>query len=160
MGLAGTTVSGNHVSGTDIGIYQYASPDCCTIRSNVLTNNRVFGIAIQDGNGETHRNTITGGQVGIGVIADSADTTAVLHGDRISRTTVAPVREIQCCGFTATARRHARLGRPVQAAQDRQTRERRGAAPSAYGGRRRGAPRRHGPAVSSVSRRLISSAVH
>jgi len=27
----------------------------------------------------------------------------VLNSDRISGTTVAPVREIECCGFTATA---------------------------------------------------------
>ncbi|MER6075893.1 right-handed parallel beta-helix repeat-containing protein [Streptomyces sp. NPDC001817] len=100
---AGTTVSGNHISRTDTGIYQFASPDCCRIRSNFLRNNRFFGIAIQDGNGATHHNVITGGQVGIGVIADSVDTTAILHGDRITGTTVAPVREIQCCGFTATA---------------------------------------------------------
>jgi hypothetical protein len=32
-----------------------------------------------------------------------ADTVGVLRGDHISGTTVAPVREIQCCGFTATA---------------------------------------------------------
>lgn len=42
-------------------------------------------------------------QVGIGVVAGGADTTGVLRGDQINGTTVAPVREIQCCGFTATA---------------------------------------------------------
>ncbi|MFD4506690.1 hypothetical protein [Streptomyces sp. NPDC058457] len=41
--------------------------------------------------------------MGIGVIADAVDTTGTLRGDRIRRTSVAPVREIQCCGFTATA---------------------------------------------------------
>ncbi|RKT19716.1 parallel beta helix pectate lyase-like protein [Streptomyces sp. 1114.5] len=100
---AGTSITGNHVSGADIGIYQFAAPNCCRITANVLTDNRLFGVAIQDGDGATHHNVITGGQVGIGVIADAVDTTGTLHGDVISRTTVAPVRELQCCGFRATA---------------------------------------------------------
>ncbi|MFI8455645.1 right-handed parallel beta-helix repeat-containing protein [Kitasatospora sp. NPDC085464] len=100
---AGTTITGNRVSGTDIGIYQYAGPNCCRITANVLKDNRFFGVAIQDGDGGTEQNVITGGRVGIGVIADSADTTATLRGDVISGTTDAPVRELQCCGFTATA---------------------------------------------------------
>ncbi|MDD9381479.1 right-handed parallel beta-helix repeat-containing protein [Streptomyces sp. ZAF1911] len=99
----GTKISGNHISHTDVGIYQYASPDCCRIKDNKLKDNRFFGIVIQDGDGETHHNTITGGQVGIGVVAGALNTTGTLHGDRISGTTDAPVREIQCCGFTATA---------------------------------------------------------
>jgi parallel beta-helix repeat protein len=102
--IAGTTVSDNHVSGADIGIYQlFATPNCCTISDNTLQDNRFFGIAIQDSDGTTRENTISGGQVGIGVIADAVDTTGVLRGDSISGTTVAPVREIECCGFTATA---------------------------------------------------------
>lgn len=102
--LAGTTVSDNFVTDTDIGVYHlFAPPNCCTISSNTLPDNRFFGIAIQDGDGSTRSNTITGGQVGIGVIADAVDVTAVLRGDRISGTSVAPIREIDCCGFTATA---------------------------------------------------------
>jgi hypothetical protein len=58
---------------------------------------------IQDGDATTSSNTIRGGQVGIGVVADFVDTTGVLRGDRITGPTVAPVREIECCGFTATA---------------------------------------------------------
>jgi parallel beta-helix repeat protein len=99
----GGTVAGNNVSGSDIGVYDVFSPDCCKISGNTLTNNRYFGIAIQDGNGETRGNKISGGQVGIGVIADAVDTVGVLRGDSITGTTVEPVREIQCCGFTATA---------------------------------------------------------
>jgi parallel beta-helix repeat protein len=100
---AGTNISDNHASDTDVGIYQIASPNCCTISQNTLTDNRFFGIVIQDGDGETRDNTITGGEIGIGVVAGGADTTGVLRGDNISGTTVAPVREIECCGFTATA---------------------------------------------------------
>ena len=36
-------------------------------------------------------------------VADFIDTTATLTGDRITGTTVAPVKEIDCCGVTATA---------------------------------------------------------
>jgi parallel beta-helix repeat protein len=101
--VPGSTVADNHVFGSDIGIYDIFSPDFGKISGNTLTDNRFFGIAIQDGNGETRGNTISGGQVGIGVIADAVDTLGVLRGDSITGTTVAPVREIDCCGFTATA---------------------------------------------------------
>ncbi|HLO13614.1 MAG TPA: right-handed parallel beta-helix repeat-containing protein, partial [Anaerolineales bacterium] len=97
------TLTDNHISGSDVGIYQVLSPNCCTISENTLTDNRYFGIVIQDGDGETRQNNITGGEVGIGVVADSADTTGVLRGDHISGTSVVPVQEIECCGFTATA---------------------------------------------------------
>jgi parallel beta-helix repeat protein len=100
---AGTRIADNHVSGTDVGVYQLASPNCCQISENTLQDNRFFGIVIQDGNGTTSGNTISGGQIGIGVVADAVDTVGVLRGDHITGTTVAPVREIQCCGFTATA---------------------------------------------------------
>jgi parallel beta-helix repeat protein len=99
----GTRISHNHVSGTDVGVYQLASPNCCQISENTLQDNRFFGIVIQDGDGSTSANTISGGQIGIGVVADAVDTVGVLRGDHITGTTVAPVREIQCCGFTATA---------------------------------------------------------
>jgi parallel beta-helix repeat protein len=101
--VPGSTIADNNVSGSDVGVYQIFSPDCCKISGNTLTDNRYFGIVIQDGDGETLGNTISGGQVGIGVVADAVDTVGVLRGDTISGTTVAPVREIQCCGFTATA---------------------------------------------------------
>lgn len=99
----GSTIADNHVSGSDVGVYQVFSPNCCNISNNTLTDNRYFGVVIQDGDGETRGNTISGGQVGIGVVADAVDTVGVLRGDHITGTTVAPVREIQCCGFTATA---------------------------------------------------------
>jgi parallel beta-helix repeat protein len=101
--VPGSTVTDNNVSGSDIGVYDVFSPDCCKISENTLTDNRFFGIVIQDGNGETRGNTISGGQVGIGVVADAVDTVGVLRGDSITGTTVAPVREIDFCGFTATA---------------------------------------------------------
>jgi nitrous oxidase accessory protein NosD len=93
----------NSLAGNDVGIYQVVAADCCRIAGNSLDHNRFFGIIIQDGDGHADGNVIHGGQIGIGVVADFIDTTAVLRGDRITATTVAPVKEIDCCGATATA---------------------------------------------------------
>jgi parallel beta-helix repeat protein len=104
VGASSVEILDNHIFGNDVGIYQAASPHCCTISANRVSNNRFFGIAIQDGDGRTSGNTITGGRVGIAVIAGTADTVGVLQGDRISRASMAPVQELECCGFTATAK--------------------------------------------------------
>ena len=100
---AGTWIAGNHLTGNDVGVYQLFSPDCCALSDNTLRDNRYFGIVIQDGDGTTSGNTITGGQTGIGIVADAVDTIGVLRGDHISGTSVAPVREVECCGFNASA---------------------------------------------------------
>jgi parallel beta-helix repeat protein len=99
----GTTISGNHISSSDVGVLQFASPNCCAISDNTLQDNRYFGIVIQDGDGTTRDNTISGGQTGIAIVADAADTTGVLRGDIITGTSIAPVREIDCCGYAAIA---------------------------------------------------------
>ena len=103
--VAGSTIAGNLISGSDVGIYsyQFAARDCCTISRNTLLGNRDFGIALQDGNGAASDNRIFGGQVGIGVVAVATDTVAVLRGNRIFGSSLEPVREIECCGFSATA---------------------------------------------------------
>jgi parallel beta-helix repeat protein len=81
----------------------FGSPNCCKIADNTLRDNRFFGIVIEDGDQTTDTNTISGSQVGIGVVADSVDTTGWLRGDHITGTSVALVRELECCEFTATA---------------------------------------------------------
>jgi parallel beta-helix repeat protein len=43
-----------------VGVYQVAGPNCCTISQNTLVNNRFFGVVIQDGDGTTSQNAITG----------------------------------------------------------------------------------------------------
>jgi len=96
-------IAENNVSESDIGIYQIFTADGPRISENRLMNNRLFGIVIQNGNGLTSQNTITGGQVGIAVIANAVDTTGVLKGDKVKYTTVSPVQTIQCCGYIATA---------------------------------------------------------
>ena len=103
VGASSIEILDNHVFANDIGILQIASPHCCMISGNRVSNNRFFGIVIQDGDGMTSENTITGGRVGIAVIATTADTVGVLQGDRIRRASIAPVQELECCGFTATA---------------------------------------------------------
>jgi parallel beta-helix repeat protein len=61
VGASSVKILDNHIFGNDTGIYQAASPHCCTISGNRVSNNRFFGIAIQDGDGRTSGNTITGG---------------------------------------------------------------------------------------------------
>jgi len=96
----GTLISGNRVFDNDIGIYLVPAPGCCTTRENTLTNNLYFGIAIQDGSNDASENVISGGQVGIGVIAggfsNSVNTVARLRGNLITGVTVAPVQELSC----------------------------------------------------------------
>lgn len=99
----GTVIEENTVVGNDVGIYLFGSDGCCQTWKNTLTDNRFFAILVQDGNGETEKNRISGGEVGIGVVADFVDTVAVSRHDRIKGTSVAPVQEIECCGVTATA---------------------------------------------------------
>jgi hypothetical protein len=101
--IAGTAVLHNYLAGNDVGVYQVDSPGCCRIASNTLDRNRYFGILIQDGDGATHHNRISGGQTGIAVVADFADTTGTLRGDKIRGTTLADIRTIDCCGVTARA---------------------------------------------------------
>lgn len=101
--VPGTMIAANEIAANDVGVYQVDTPGCCGIAGNTLDHNRWFGIVIQDGDGATSGNTITGGQVGVGVVADAVDTTGILRGDQITAATIASVREIQCCGYTATA---------------------------------------------------------
>ena len=100
---SGTRASENRVENSDIGIVQFASPDCCSIQFNRLENDRYFGIVIQDGNGGATENDIVGGQVGIGVVADFIDTTGVLQENIIRGSSVARVKEFSCCGVSAHA---------------------------------------------------------
>lgn len=99
----GTRVTGNRIEGNDVGITQVFSPGCCQIAGNELVGNRYFGLVIQDGDGTARGNRITGGQVGVGVVADSLDTTARLYGNTISGTSAEPVRTVECCGYSARA---------------------------------------------------------
>lgn len=98
---AGTEFAHNWMAANDIGIYMFAADDCCLIHHNVLADNRFFGIVVQDGRNDFARDLIFGGQVGLGVIADFVDAAATLHRETILGVSVAPTREIECCGFEA-----------------------------------------------------------
>jgi nitrous oxidase accessory protein NosD len=96
-------VTNNTLARNDVGVYQVVSPLCCRIANNDIRRSNFIGIVIQDGDGATRNNQISGGQIGIAVVADFVDTTATLRGDQISGTSVGPIRELECCGFHATA---------------------------------------------------------
>ncbi len=100
---AGTEFSNNRLYNNDVGIYLYSSNGCCTTHHNTLTNNHFFGLVIQDGDNTMSHNTISGGSVGIAVVADSVNTVGTLQNNTITGTSVMQVQEIPSEGFTATA---------------------------------------------------------
>jgi hypothetical protein len=91
-------IEANTVMGTDVGIYLFGSDGCGRTGKNTLTDNRFFGILVQDGNGETEKNRISGGEVGIGVVADFVDTVAVSRHDRIKGRRWRPSRRSSVAG--------------------------------------------------------------
>jgi len=100
----GTRISNNNIIyNNDVGIYLYSSSGCCTTEHNTLTNNRFFGLVIQDGDNTMSHNTVSGGSVGIAVIADRVNTIGTLQNNTISGTSARPIQEISSGGFTATA---------------------------------------------------------
>lgn len=96
----GTVVEHNRLVGNHIGIYAIGGSD--TVGHNDITRSSYFGTALQDGSFTVRGDRIDGGVGGVAVVAASADTKAVLDGVRIGRTSGAPVRTFECCGFTAT----------------------------------------------------------
>jgi len=96
-----TVISDNKVSDNDAGIYVAGPAGCCTTTENRLTDNRFFGIAIQDGSNTTSENEIVGGNYGIVAVAFSVDTVATSRGDRIRGAAIAPTAAFSCCGVTA-----------------------------------------------------------
>ena len=97
----GTIVARNRLSRNDVGIYLGPAPHCSLVSHNRLTDNRYFGEIIQDGDSTISHDIISGGQVGVGVVADSIDTIGTLDDVSITGTSVARTQEISCCGFTA-----------------------------------------------------------
>lgn len=99
-----TVISKNRVENNDVGIYLYSSTGLDQTNDNILTNNRYFGLIIQDSDNICIGNNITGGNVGIGVVADSADTFARLRNNRITNTSIMPVQTISAGGYSARYR--------------------------------------------------------
>jgi len=100
-GGQGSSFAGNHLSGADIGLLDYNSIGA-TMSGNTLVDNRVYGIAIGDTDAVTKNNTITGGRVGIGVLALSQDTSELSNGDHISGASTSATQVFECCGYHAS----------------------------------------------------------
>jgi hypothetical protein len=99
---SGSIISHNKVSDNDTGITVAGGSGCCSISHNKLTDNRFFGMVLIDGDHTSSHDKISGGNVGIAVVATSVATTGTLDHDKIVDTTT-PVQELSCCGFTADA---------------------------------------------------------
>jgi parallel beta-helix repeat protein len=97
----GTVIAQNTLSRNDAGIGLFFAPNCCTISNNTLTDNLVAGYEIGDGDQSISHDAISGGEVGVFVLADSVNTTVTLRDVSITGTSVAPTQTFSCCGFTA-----------------------------------------------------------
>ena len=98
---ATSIISGNEISTSDIGIYLYGG--ACTVTKNRIANSRFFGIVLQDSNYTVSLDHITGGEIGVGVVADTTNTVGTLIKETITATSIAPVKEISANTFKATA---------------------------------------------------------
>lgn len=97
----GTIISGNELSNNDVGIWLIEGDGCCRTTKNTLSDNRQFGIIIQDGSNQTSKNEISGGNIGIAAVALNTNAVATSWDDDISGTAAAAVQTFSCCGFTA-----------------------------------------------------------
>jgi parallel beta-helix repeat protein len=98
----GTIITDNKLSDNDVGIALVKAPSCCTISHNLLVDNRYFGDLIWDSNGSVNNDIISGGRVGVGVVAQSDNAALALHGVSITKTSVATTKTYSCCGHHAT----------------------------------------------------------
>jgi hypothetical protein len=96
---AGTAVTGNHLSGADVGLFDNAAD--VTVSDNDMAD-KLLGIVVFDTDGVTKHNTITGGRVGIGVAAASQDASELSSGDHISGVSDSATQTFECCGFHAS----------------------------------------------------------
>lgn len=99
---AGTVISHNEVSDNDTGIAVVGNSGCCRVSHNVLQDNRFFGMVLVDGNHTSSHDKISGGNVGVAVVAIAVDTVGTLRHDKIAGAQT-PVQELSCCGVTAEA---------------------------------------------------------
>lgn len=100
-----TVISRNRIEDNDVGIYLYDSKEgLVETNDNILRNNRYFGLIFQDSEYTCSGNDITGGEVGIGVVAETVDTIATLRNNRIARTSLMSIEGISAGGFNASYR--------------------------------------------------------
>ena len=97
---ADSVISKNYISNNDAGIGVVRESGCCIIDYNKLTDNRFFGILIQDGEHTISDTKIYGGNVGVAAVAITANTIVTLDHVKIVGATT-PVQELPSGGFTA-----------------------------------------------------------
>lgn len=102
----GTHIVNNRVRHNDVGIYLYYTPRCTTT-NNRLRDNNFYGLIIQNGNSESINDSITGGEYGIAVVADSVDTRSTIQNATITgyNPVSREVREISVSPYTVTVQR-------------------------------------------------------
>ncbi len=102
----GTHIVNNNVIHNDVGIYLYYTPRCTTT-NNTLKDNNFYGLIIQNGNSESINDTISGGEYGIAVVADSIDTRSTIQNVTITgyNPVSREVREISVSPYTVTVQR-------------------------------------------------------
>ena len=100
-GANGSTFTGNHISGADIGFLNYNSVGS-TVAGNTLSDNYDYGLIVADVDGVTKGNTVTGGRIGIVAIAMAQDTTELSRGDHVSGASEAAIQTFTCCGYHAS----------------------------------------------------------
>ena len=76
---SGSVISYNEVSNNDVGLGVIGNSGCCKIDHNILTNNRFFGVVVQDGEHMISNTKISGGNVGVLAAAFEVDTVATLN---------------------------------------------------------------------------------
>lgn len=99
-GLAGTVVTDNHISGSDIGFI--GEVPRIKFSGNTVTDNKYAGVAFVDVDAYTSENVISGSPVGILVVAIAQDSSVLSSGDQISDYTESATQTLACCGFVAT----------------------------------------------------------
>ena len=95
----GTVVSSNLVFGNQVGLLLGESDE---ISDNRMVDNAFFGLGLFDGTFLIDGAQISGGDGGVWVIADSANSTVVLDDVTFSGLSGPEIQKVECCGFTAT----------------------------------------------------------
>jgi len=96
----GTVVRGNLVFGNHVGLLL---GEADVISDNEMVDNAFFGLGLFDGSFVVDGATISGGGGGVWLVADSADTNALLKNVVFDGLSGPEVAKFECCGFTATA---------------------------------------------------------
>lgn len=101
-GLAGFSVQEGATLALDSAAISGCTREAMLVSHNTLEDNRFFGMVLVDGDHTSSHDKISGGNVGVAVVAISVDTVGTLLHDKIAGAQT-PVQELSCCGVTAEA---------------------------------------------------------